>query len=113
MAAWQAGALEVVLSPYRLSDLARVLPRLNHRLRMTGGELADLVDSLAVLADVWPHAQLVESVVRAVADDAVLALLLTAEARAQWLVTGDRDLLVLAPRFAVLSPAEFCARFGI
>ena len=113
VAAWRSGVLEVVLSPYLLAELSRVLPRLNHRLQMTDGELADLVDSLAVLADVWPHAQLVESVVRDVADDPVLALLLTVEARAQWLVTGDRDLLILAPRFAVLSPAEFCARFGI
>jgi predicted nucleic acid-binding protein len=39
----------------------------------------------------------------------VLATFVAAEA--DWLVSGDADLLVLADRLPILSPAEFVARF--
>ena len=80
---------------------------------MTEGELADLVDTLAVLADVLPHVELDAPTVRDAADDPVLALLLTPDARAECLITGDGDLRALAPRLAMLSPAQFCERFGV
>ena len=51
VAAWRAGSLEVVLSPFILSELARVLPRLNRRLGFSEAERADLVDSLALSAE--------------------------------------------------------------
>lgn len=42
------------------------------------------------------------------ADIRVLAALPASGAQA--LVTGDQDLLALSGRFAIVSPAEFCAR---
>ncbi len=114
MNAWRAGALEVVLSPYLLDELARVLPRLNRRLKMTPTEFADLVDSLALLADVIEPSPLAEGLrVRDERDEPVLALLLEPSAAAEILVTGDKDLLALADRFAVCTPAEFCLRHGL
>jgi len=113
VAAWRSGAFDVVLSPYLLAELARVLPRLNKRLRLTDAEREDLVDSLALLADVYQEAALEVPPVRDSADQPVLALLLTAEAQAEVLVTGDKDLLALADRFAVVTPAEFCKRHGL
>lgn len=114
VAAWRAGSFEVVLSQYLLDELARVLPRLNHRLLMTTTEMADLVDSLALLTDVYEPAAVTNDVhVRDVADAPVLALLVDREAQADCLVTGDKDLLVLGDRFAVLTPAEFCRRYMV
>jgi predicted nucleic acid-binding protein len=39
----------------------------------------------------------------------VLATLVAGQA--DWLVSGDEDLLVLADRFPILAPAGFVARF--
>ena len=114
VAAWRAGSLDVVLSPYLLDELARVLPRLNHRLRMTTLEMTDLVETLALLAEVCEPAAIGEGVqVRDTADNPVLALLVDAQAQVDVLVTGDKDQLVLADRYAVVMPAEFCRRHGL
>jgi predicted nucleic acid-binding protein len=43
-------------------------------------------------------------------DDPILALLV--ESKADVLITGDKDLLVLADRYPILTPAEFWARYG-
>lgn len=112
--AWRSAAFEVVLSEYFLDELARVLPRLNHRLALTPAEIADVVDSLALLADIAEPPVTVDVddvVVRDPADQPVLALLLSTQAA--YLVTGDKDLLVWADRFAIVTPAHFCARHGL
>jgi predicted nucleic acid-binding protein len=49
--AWRQGALEVVLSRYILDELLRVLPKLNHRLNWQPGDFSDLVDILALEAE--------------------------------------------------------------
>jgi uncharacterized protein len=95
--AWRSGALEVFLSPWILAECARVLPRLRPFTQMTDAEIAELVEQLAFAADV-----------RDAADEPVLATLLATGA--DLLITGDKDLLVLAHRYAILSPAAFCAR---
>lgn len=46
-------------------------------------------------------------------DAPVLALLLAPAARADLLVTGDGDLLVLAEQFRIMTPRAFCERFGV
>ena len=51
VAAWRQGALDVVLSRYLLDELACVLPRLNHRLKWRPADFADLIDILAIEAD--------------------------------------------------------------
>ncbi|MFA7665159.1 MAG: putative toxin-antitoxin system toxin component, PIN family [Burkholderiaceae bacterium] len=43
-------------------------------------------------------------------DQPVLKTLLASEAH--YLITGDKDLLVLADRYAVITPAAFWARHG-
>ena len=46
---------------------------------------------------------------RDAADEMALATFVAAEA--DWLVSGDEDLLVLADQYPILSPAAFLARF--
>jgi putative PIN family toxin of toxin-antitoxin system len=108
--AWRQGALEVVLSRYILDELQRVLPRLNHRLRWSPEDYADLVDILAIEADVVEPVALADDAARDVADVPVLGTLLTA--RADYLITGDADLLVLAGSYPIVTPAEFWGRHG-
>lgn len=111
VSAWRSAAFEVVLSPYILDELARVLPKLNHRLALSSTEITDLVDSLAMLADIAEPPTAVDATVRDPADQPVLALLLSSQAA--YLVSGDKDLLALADRFAIATPAQFCARHGL
>jgi uncharacterized protein len=108
--AWRQGALDVVLSRYILDELARVLPRLNHRLNWQPGDFADLVDILAIQADLVDPGPLERSATRDANDAPVLGTLLAS--KADYLVTGDEDLLVLAGRHPIITPAEFWRKHG-
>ena len=112
--AWRNGAIDAVLSRYILAELVRVLPRLNHRLRLSEEDILDLVDALALLADLVDPAADAGPVstllLRDPADLPVLGTLLASGA--DYLVTGDKDLLALAERHSILTPAQFWTRHG-
>ncbi len=109
VAAWRQGGLDVVLSHYILDELQRVLPRLP-RVAMTAAEIRDLVDSLMFQADIVEPAGALDDTLRDHADQPVLQTLLAA--KAQYLLTGDKDLLALADRYPIVTPADFWARYG-
>jgi putative PIN family toxin of toxin-antitoxin system len=118
VAAWRAGSLEVVLSSFVLDELARVLHRLNHRLKLSPLERKDLIDSLALQADVIEPGEGALQAARTSglaqrdgADVAILALLI--DCGAECLISGDKDLLALSDRFPILAPAPFCLRHGL
>jgi putative PIN family toxin of toxin-antitoxin system len=106
---WLHGGLDVVLSRYILDETARVLPRLS-RIQLSDNEIRDLIDSLMFLADVIePDAQR-DADLRDVADQQVLATLRASQA--DYLITGDRDLLALQEKYPIVTPAIFWARHG-
>jgi len=109
LGAWRQGGLDVVLSHYILGELARVLPRLP-RVGLSGAEIRDLTDSLMLLADMVEPAGAPDEQLRDPADQAVLQTLLASDAH--YLITGDKDLLALADRHPILTPADFWARHG-
>jgi putative PIN family toxin of toxin-antitoxin system len=106
---WRQGVLDVVLSRYILDETARVLPRLQ-RIQLSSDEIRDLVDSLMFLADVVDPEEPIETNVRDVADQKVLGTLLAA--KADYLITGDKDLLALADRYLIITPPAFWERHG-
>ena len=110
VAAWRQGAIEVVLSRFILGEVARVLPRLNHRLRWDDADFTDLLEILAIQADLVEPQPLPPAAVRDAADVPVLGTFLAA--KADYLITGDQDLLTLGDRHPVLTPAEFWRRHG-
>lgn len=110
VSAWHSGGVDVVLSQYILDELQRVLPRLNHRLGWSNQEISEFVDSLSFLADLVEPVQTVDPNLRDAADQPVLGTLLAAQAN--YLVTGDKDLLVLADRYPILNPASFWQLHG-
>lgn len=110
VAAWRQGAIDVVLSRYILDEVARVLPRLNHRLRWDDADFTDLLEMLSILTDLVEPLPLPPAAVRDVADLPVLGTLLAAAA--DYLITGDQDLLALVDRHPILTPAEFWRRHG-
>lgn len=107
--AWQEGALTLVLSRYILDEMKRVLPRLK-RVRLTATEIEDLADSFLFMAEVVEPMATGEETLRDRSDEPVLGTLLAA--KADYLITGDKDLLALAGRYPVLTPAGFWERHG-
>ncbi|MGB7264684.1 MAG: putative toxin-antitoxin system toxin component, PIN family [Terracidiphilus sp.] len=107
--AWKQGGIGVVLSRYILDEMVRVLPRLKH-IRLSAAEIRDLADSLMLMAEVVEPDEKIEQRLRDKADRAVLGTLRAAQA--DYLVTGDKDLLALAERYSIITPAMFWARHG-
>jgi uncharacterized protein len=113
---WRQGGLDVILSRYILDEMVRVLPRLS-RITLSAAEIRDLADSFLFLADiVEPSSQEDEpssqedASLRDPNDQAVLATLQAS--KATYLITGDKDLLALADRYPIVTPAEFWERHG-
>jgi uncharacterized protein len=109
LTAWRSGGLNVVLSRYILDELARVLPRLG-RISLSEAESRDVADSLMFLAEIVEPDSLPSETVRDAADTPILGTLLAA--KADYLVTGDKDLLVLGEKYPILTPSAFWARHG-
>jgi putative PIN family toxin of toxin-antitoxin system len=109
LGAWQQGGLDVVLSRYILDEMVRVLPRLS-RVSMSADEIRDLADSFLFMAEVVEPSGEIEESLRDKADQPVLGTLLAG--RADYLITGDKDLLTLAGRYPIVTPAVFWERHG-
>jgi uncharacterized protein len=106
---WRGGGLDVVLSRYILDETARVLPRLS-RIQLNSAEIRDLVDSLMFLVDIVEPDAKTDVSLRDAADQQVLGTLRSS--RADYLITGDKDLLALAKKYPIVTPAAFWARHG-
>lgn len=106
--AWQRGAFELILSPQILEELARALfyERLRKFRWMTEEAVLTLLQSLAQGSLHVPGKVTVEAS-RDPEDDKFLAAAL--EARAEYVVTGDKDLLTLKAYKGVrlITPAQF------
>ncbi len=109
VSAWKQGALGVVLSRYILDEMVRVLPKLSHNKR-SEAEIRDLADSYLFTAEIVEPGGEEEVELRDQADRRVLGTLLAAQA--DYLITGDKDLLALAGRYSIVTPAAFWERHG-
>ncbi len=98
-----------MLSHCILDEVVWVLPRLS-RVHLTPSEIRDLADSFMFLADVVESDGGQDAALRDPADQPVLRTLLLG--KADYLITGDKDLLALADRYPIITPAVFWARHG-
>jgi len=107
---FQRGVLNVVLSHYILDEMVRVLPRMK-RLPLNTDEIRDLAETFVLLAEMVEPEASPDANLRDPADQPVLATLRASGA--DYLITGDKDLLALADRYyPIVTPAAFCARHG-
>ena len=112
--AWRGGAFDLVLSDFMIDEITRVWDHLAPRMMRTPTDLSDFLDMLVLRGEL---AQLDQAGLASAAatglrdpnDVPILATLLCAGA--DWLVTGDKDLLVLAGSYPILTPAAFVTRF--
>jgi putative PIN family toxin of toxin-antitoxin system len=109
VSAWQRGGLDVVLSKYILDEMVRVLPKLSHNKR-SPAEVRGLADSFLFTAEVVEPSGEADTALRDEADQPVLGTLLAA--KADYLITGDKDLLALAGKYPIVTPAAFWKRHG-
>jgi len=105
VAGWHGAHFDLVLSEPMLEEIRRDLayPKTYARLGWGEREIARFL-LLRLKAGWWICA----TVPQDAGDNSVLATLLAS--RAEWLVSGDQDLLVLADRYPILSPLEFADR---
>lgn len=80
LTAWRHGSLDVLLSPFIVGELRRVLPRLANRHGLTPAEMDDLVDLLAIQAEVIEPTTGQDVALRDTNDQPVLGTLLAAQA---------------------------------
>lgn len=109
MDAWRGGGLDITLSHYILDKVTRVLPRLPH-IKRSSGEIRDLIDSFMLLADVVDPDDAEDDELRDAADQKVLATFRVA--KADYLITGDKNLLALAAKYPIMTPAAFWNQHG-
>jgi putative PIN family toxin of toxin-antitoxin system len=107
--AWREGRFDLVLSRYILDEMVRVLPRLK-RILLTPEEIRDVAEDYLFKAEIVEPVVNLEPDLRDENDQLVLGTLIAAQA--DYLITGDKDLLELAGRWPIVTPAEFWARHG-
>jgi uncharacterized protein len=106
---WLAGDFELIVSEHLLAELARALAYPKLRSRITPDEARSFVQILNQSATTLPDSRGGSKQSRDPGDDYLLAL---AASSAAVLVSGDKDLLVLAPALPICSPSEFLSRLG-
>jgi putative PIN family toxin of toxin-antitoxin system len=104
IALWLGGAFELVASEALLTELDRALAYPKLREHIGREDAAAFIDLLRSTASMFADAEHADHVSRDPGDDYLVAL---AAASASILVSGDNDLLVLAPELPIQPPAAF------
>jgi hypothetical protein len=111
LTAWREGQWELVISPTILAEVERVLnhPRIARAYALARQEAAEILRLLASRASMRPGRVVIPRTTRDPAGDHVLACAI--EGHADYLVTGDRDLLSIGryKGIPIVSPAAFPA----
>lgn len=111
VAAWQRVQFDVVVSDYILNEIKKVLnyPKIQKRLAFTTADIDEYITLIRFFAEVvelnQDNEMNLSQILRDVNDVPVLATLLMS--KADYLVTGDKDLLILKSHYAVITPSEF------
>lgn len=105
------GSLVLVLTTEILEELAGTLqqPKIRSRVEKTNVDVGLYLDLLRLYCETVAIDNVHAPLPRDAKDQHVLAALIAS--KADWLITGDADLLVLAPTFPVISPTYFRSRF--
>lgn len=109
VALWKEGGLNVSLSRYITNEMVRVLPRMPQNQR-SPEQLLQLAELFLSFADVVEPDTFTDPRLRDPTDQPILATWHMSQA--DYLITGDKDLLALANEYPIVTPAEFWLRHG-
>lgn len=112
---WRSASLTLVLSEAMLEEIGRVLryPKIAKRLRSIGiseDEVEKLLALLRFQAELVDISETKAYVPADANDEKILATLIAAQA--DYLVSGDADLLALRAEYPIVTPQEFWQRCG-
>lgn len=107
LAAWHNNDFELVLSNESLVEIEKVLsyPKIKKRLKWDNSELKNYITFMQFFSTMVDIKDIKVSVPRDPNDDFILATYLAA--RADYLVSGDKDLLSLKDKYTVITANEF------
>ena len=105
--AWRDNRLSLLMCDKQLAEIKRVLayPKIQKRLKWSPEKIDLFVQLLAYRAEIVDIAGIEAHVPQDADDEMLLAMLIAA--KADYLVTGDSDLLVLRENYSIITPAEF------
>lgn len=108
--AWRETRFDLVFSEQMLEEIRRILasPKINKRLKWDAEEIERFLLLLRFKCMITIPPPMSFDDLRDPDDAAILSALIDSGAEA--LVTGDEDLLILANRYPIFSPAEFARR---
>lgn len=104
---WQASKFEVVISSYILQEIGKVLayPKISKKLQWSDSEIQHYLDLLSFFAETIDVDEVSTHVDADPKDSLVLSTFLVSHA--DFLVSGDSDLLNLAGNYPIISVAQF------
>lgn len=107
LAAWGDNKFELTLSEFILDETARALayPKIAARVGWSSAQISAYLQLFRFHCEIVAMPDEIQNLVADKTDNAVLATLTSSGA--DYLVTGDQDLLVLRDRFAIVTPMEF------
>ncbi len=113
--AWEQDAYTLITSPALLAELERVLfyPRIRSRLPFDDAGVREIVTDIAIRSEVLKPRGTIDAVERDPADNRILEAAVAGYA--DYIVTGDRDLLEVGryDRVEIVTPSVFLAILSI
>jgi putative PIN family toxin of toxin-antitoxin system len=108
--AWREARFDLVLCLPQMTEIGRVLayPKIRKVLRWDDEAIGKFLKQLFLRAEMVEPAELGDKKPRDLSDAPILGSLIVAEA--DYLVTGDEDLLVFRTDYPILKPIEFVAK---
>jgi uncharacterized protein len=110
VSAWLGARFDVAMSLEQLAEVGRVLayPKIQRGLRWDEKRIEEFLRQLYIRTEIIDISATVVDLPSDRDDEPILATLVAA--RADLLVTGDRELLKARERYAIETPAEFIRR---
>ena len=108
--AWREAQFDVVSTLQQLKEIGRVLsyPKIQKVLQWGPETIERFLEQLLLRVELAEVDESVDERLRDPSDSPILAGLVAS--KADFLVTGDGDLLALKDRFAIVTPAEFAKK---
>jgi putative PIN family toxin of toxin-antitoxin system len=105
--AWRETRFDLVFSKEQLTEIARVLmyPKIRQRLKWRRENIERFLRQLYLRSEQVDISDVLQTVPSDPEDQPILASLIAS--RAEYLVTGDSDLLTLSDRYPIVTPTEF------
>lgn len=100
---WHLRKIELITSDYLLSEIQRVLayPKIAKRINWHQKQIDDFIKSLSLFTTLVNTQNIEANVPKDQSDDKILATLLAS--KADYLVTGDDDLLSLRKQYSIIT----------